>query len=510
MVFMSNLRRGALAISAIAATAALAWFGTGLNPAWPLLWFAPLPVLLYSNRADWRSSAVVAFAGWLVGDLNLWVYLRIDIGMPLGPVFIVVVGFALVFAAVVLLYRALLRRGRAWIAVIAFPSAWVSFEYLLNLTWQNGTAANISYTQLGFLPFLQLASITGPWGMSFLLFLFPAALAVGFHLRRARPKVAIRIVGGALGVIVTVLIFGTVRLALPQKSPMVRVGLVVSDAPGYRYMAAPGAPAMRLFQGYAGQVTTLAARGAKVVVLPETVAVVNRATRPAVDALFQSLSDRTRAVVVVGVDYMGAKRIQYNQARIYTPGGLVRTYEKHHLLLPGGARFTPGTQLLSFARPSGLWGVMICKDMDFTQLSRRYGRLGAGLMLAPAADFDVDRAFHGHMAIMRGVESGFAVARSARRGYLTVSDDRGRILGQARSDSAPFATVLVNVPVAHNATVFLALGDWFAWVALVILAFALTSLLNLPVGGIRRVIASCGSNERAGLRHGEWSGGEQA
>jgi hypothetical protein len=36
--------------------------------------------------------------------------------------------------------------------------------------------------------------------------------------------------------------------------------------------------------------------------------------------------------------------------------------------------------------------------------------------------------------------------------------------------SAPFATLLVDVPAAHSWTVYQLLGDWFAWVAIVLLA----------------------------------------
>jgi apolipoprotein N-acyltransferase len=81
----------------------------------------------------------------------------------------------------------------------------------------------------------------------------------------------------------------------------------------------------------------------------------------------------------------------------------------------------------------------------------------------------VDAALHGHIAIMRGVEDGFSIARAAKLGYLTVSDDRGRILGEQSSSAAPFATLLVSVPAAHNWTVYQALGDWFAWLAMAIL-----------------------------------------
>lgn len=314
--------------------------------------------------------------------------------------------------------------------------------------------------------------------MSLVLFLFSTAIAIAVRGRRHRYRTAIWVLGSSLGVIATVLIFGAFRLALPPGNQTIQVGLIASDAPGNQYMAASGAPAMRLFRSYAGQVSALAARGAKVIVLPEKIAVVVPATQSAMDALFQPLSDRTGAVIVVGVDLAATRQMKYNEARIYTPNKPVRTYVKHHLLSPFEADMTPGIHLASLATPSGLWGVEICKDMDFTQLSRQYGNLGVGLMLVPGLDFDIDRAFHGHMAIMRGVESGFSIAHSARRGFLTVSDDRGRILGQARSDSAPFATVLVNVPVAHNATIYQALGDWFAWIALALLLLALASVFG--------------------------------
>jgi apolipoprotein N-acyltransferase len=83
------------------------------------------------------------------------------------------------------------------------------------------------------------------------------------------------------------------------------------------------------------------------------------------------------------------------------------------------------------------------------------------------------------MAVMRGVESGFAVVRSAKNGYLTVSDDRGRILAETTSNSAPFAALLADVPAAHDQTLYLLAGDWFAWVALLLLAFAVVRCVRL-------------------------------
>ena len=100
-------------------------------------------------------------------------------------------------------------------------------------------------------------------------------------------------------------------------------------------------------------------------------------------------------------------------------------------------------------------------------------------MLVPGWDFRVDRWWHGHIAVMRGVEDGFSVVRAARDGNLTVSDNRGRILAEIRSDSAPYASLVAEVPTAHDPTLYALLGDWFAWFALALLAVSLLRLSRI-------------------------------
>jgi apolipoprotein N-acyltransferase len=109
----------------------------------------------------------------------------------------------------------------------------------------------------------------------------------------------------------------------------------------------------------------------------------------------------------------------------YAPHTTVASYDKEHMLPPFESQLTPGTEKLSRKWEKTTLGVAICKDLDFTSISRGYGQMGVGLMLVPAWDFNLDRIWHGHMAIMRGVEGGFSMARAARDGYLTLSDDRG-------------------------------------------------------------------------------------
>lgn len=478
MAFATDRERPLAALAALVSTAVLVWFGNGLDPLWPLLWFAPLPVLIFALRSSWPSAALVAALSWLGGCLNLWHYLR-----ALQTPFSVWLGIfsmsALVFAAAVLLFRALAIRGALWSALLAFPATWVSFEYARNLATPHGTAGSIAYSQLDFLPLLQLASITGPWGISFLLFAFPAALAIGMHPRRSESKQARRVVAGCAGLIVLVLSFGAIRLALPPPRQRVMVGLMASDQPTSVPVPDEGAPTTQLFREYARRAEGLASRGARVIVLPEKVGVVVDPDVEGADGLFERLADKTGSTVVVGEIYV-SRQVKYNQARIYAPGVSVLTYDKHHMLLPFESNLKPGAALTFVPRQSETWGVAICKDMDFTTLSRKYGQAGVGLMLVPAWDFRLDRSWHGHIAVMRGVEDGFSVVRAARDGNLTVSDNRGRILAETRSDVAPLATLIAVVPVLHNATPYLLLGDWFAWFAIVTLPFAFFQLYRLP------------------------------
>jgi apolipoprotein N-acyltransferase len=476
MAFGVNYRRTVEAVAAILTTAVLLYFGNGLNPWWLLMWFAPVPVLLYALRTNWRAGGAVAVAAMLLGNLNIWSYFTKTLGMPWSGWAGIVAVESVVFAAGVLLFRALVLRGAVCSGTVALPAAWVANEYVRNFVTPHGTAGSLAYSQLQFLPFLQLASITGPWGMTFVLLLFPAAMAIALHLKGSAPKRAAQVVGVAGAVVAAVLIFGAVRLAMPE-GQTVKVGLIASDEKANAMVTDPGTATERLFRDYAREAKGLAAKGARAIVMPEKLGVTLQGKAAETDAVMQMVADETGATLVAGVVHVDGP-VKYNGARVYVPHSAVQRYDKQHMLPPFESNLKPGTTLTVLPRGQQKWGVVICKDMDFASPARLYGEAGAGLMLVPAWDFVVDRSWHGHIAVMRGVEDGFSIARAAKNGFLTVSDDRGRIVGEAMSSSAPFATLLVAVPAAHRGTIYQMLGDWFAWAAIGLLAFVVIRIVR--------------------------------
>ncbi len=126
-------------------------------------------------------------------------------------------------------------------------------------------------------------------------------------------------------------------------------------------------------------------------------------------------------------------------------------------------------------------GLAICKDMDFHDIGQAYAARNAQLLLVPAWDFSIDGWLHSRMAIMRGVENGFAIARAARSGRLTLSDDRGRVLAEASSEKHD-AELVGDLPLRETQTLYSRWGDWFAWLDLA----ALIVLLGLALRRSRR------------------------
>ena len=98
-------------------------------------------------------------------------------------------------------------------------------------------------------------------------------------------------------------------------------------------------------------------------------------------------------------------------------------------------------------------------------------------MMVPAWDFGHDRYLHSRMAVVRGVENGFAVARSASQGLMTLSDAKGRIVSEKRSMNEPSALV-DYLPAGLGNTVYSLIGDVFAQTATALWLVLLLLLLG--------------------------------
>ena len=132
----------------------------------------------------------------------------------------------------------------------------------------HSTWGNLAYTQMNCLPVIQIACVTGIWGISFVVFLFAgtiAALLSGAGLAWQRRALAITV-----GFIICgVFVFGKWRLE-SNPSQSVAVTLIARDVPMSVYLGSED-QALELLREYAGEVRRVTPAGTQAVVLPEKI-----------------------------------------------------------------------------------------------------------------------------------------------------------------------------------------------------------------------------------------------
>jgi apolipoprotein N-acyltransferase len=170
----------------------------------------------------------------------------------------------------------------------------------------HGTFGCLAYSQTDVLPVVQLASVTGMWGISFIVSLVPAALAVMWRGLRT-PRVVWVGLGLATLPLALTLALGTARLSAPSPGHEVRIGLAASDPSAVHFAAQDPDEALPVIRAYADRAAALADRGAGVVVLPEKFVGITPAY--ADRAILAAVARERHLTIVAGFNSIGTPKL---------------------------------------------------------------------------------------------------------------------------------------------------------------------------------------------------------
>ena len=204
----------------------------------------------------------------------------------------------------------------------------------------------------------------------------------------------------------------------------------------------------------------------QLVVLPENISRIDRSQQELAQAKLAAAAQTVGATLVGGFA-ASVDGAPHNVAWAFSPGAAApATYEKRHLVpVLESSVFKPGPGPVVL--PNGT-GLEICLDMDFQRMLRHDERTTRPKLLAvPAWDFGADGWFHARDAVLRSVENGVPMARSARDGLLTLNDRFGRVVAETPT-VAGFTTLVGELPLAGRggATLYDRVGDLFGWLCL--------------------------------------------
>jgi apolipoprotein N-acyltransferase len=383
--------------------------------------------------------------------------------------------------------RLLARRLPAFAGSLVFPCTLVVTQFIY-AHGPHGSWGTIAYSQAGNLPLLQLLSVTGLWGIDFLIGWFASSVNQALESPRSfRPLAALT------ALLLTVLLAGGARLAFfSPSSATVRVASLspAKDGP-------PSDPSLldrivhqqatenERAQFRAASATTSdnllvrseqqAAAGAKILLWSETAVYLLAEDEPA-------LLTKARALAAKDHIYLGLA------LGTWTPGAPHPLENKLVLLDPSGtvawqflkARPTPGPEAAN-ARPSDgrlrqldtpygrLMGA-ICFDTDFPPIMAQAGGAHADIVLSPASDWVAIDPRHTEIASFRAIEQGFNLLRQTNNGLSAAYDYQGHQLAQMDEFHATQLTLVAQLPIRGVRTLYARFGDWLAWLSIAALA----------------------------------------
>lgn len=471
---------------------------------WTLLaWVALIPLFVtvrrYGARSAFGAGLLYGFAyfggvaPWLVGAVQAYFTTSWLMGLAFffatGVLYIATyVGLACVGA------RPLLLDGR-WSALVGVPALWVAHELaqtrvLTGLPW-----GLLSMSQWSVPALVQIADVTGAYGVTFLIALVNVALflaardfrVLGSHRALAPLAVALAVVG-------SVGLYGRTRLATigaeADAAPPHTVALVQGNAPLVTtWQRAASDRALFLY----GDLTRRAlAERPDLVVWPEYALPLYPEGDPRILPQLTTLAAKTGAGIVFGAPRIlgDAGREHYRNAAYHlAPDGALAAYDKRHLVpfaeyqpmtlgpavaAAGERTFSAGGAATPFATASGRLGMLICYEVIYPGLVNDLVRAGAEVLVNVSNDGWLDLAGLGaaeqHLAIaaFRAIETRRYLARAASTGISGFIDPTGRPFALLASRTRAITTGAV-VP-RDDLTLYVRCGDAFAFTC-VALAF---------------------------------------
>ncbi len=457
---------------------------------WLVAWVVLVPLLRVANRDDRArtTAATVAYAvtlalaeiaRWLVPALPRYFAIEPRIAGVAGTAGIALLGIAHGLLLAALLVRR--RRVRPALGVVWCAACWSAWEALRTALAPYFPACILGVSQVGALPVLQLASLTGIAGVTGLVAGVNAAIA-GVGSRSGSRAHRLASVATAAGVAVGVAAWGAARV---DRTPVagdgaIRVLLVdgaatsAAESTLERYVAASHAPA--------GDVPTL-------VVWPESALTIDPGMDPKTWRSLRAFVDGLGTTLVTGGvgSALGAdgEIVHFNSVHVIRPAHGMRSYHKR-LLVPfaeswpqafgappaGIEPVLAGTELGVFGDGAERFGTVICFEVADPATLRSLARAGARFVVSVNNDvWWAGAAPHLVWAVVRAVEAGLPVVRATNRGTSAVIDSAGRVLAVARSDDRPITLASALPPPTD--TIYVRTGEVFVPACLLVVVAGL-------------------------------------
>lgn len=357
-----------------------------------------------------------------------------------------------------------------YLSTLVFPSAWVTMEFILSFTFA-GSWFSLAYTQYGNLPLMQLAAITGIWGIGFLITWFASVVNWAWEQEFSLPKTW-KGISLYPAILVLILLFGGAYLAfLPADSDTVRAAAVTRSF-DMDIEAEKCKGEVSCLQGlfnrslneFLQDSKQAANAGAKIIVWQENGLAVYQEDEKSFIEQGREFAIQEQVYLLMAMYVLSEDRsVDENKAVLIDPSGNTSEYLKNHLTQGDNHILGDGKVLIQDS-PYGKLASIICFDADYPDFVRQAGKSNVDLMLIPSHDWESITPIHTRMASFRAIENGYSMIRADYHGISTAVDYHGNILSQMNDFTTEERVMLADLPAEGIKTIYSQIGDLFAWV----------------------------------------------
>jgi apolipoprotein N-acyltransferase len=477
-------------------------------------WVALIPLLIFLYDKDKKTAFV---AGFLFGVVyffgtTYWIYYSINKygSMPLVPSLLIVLLLSLYLslypALFSVLYSSYIKKSALPVMFVA-PVFWTVLEFLRSYAFTGFPWSSLGYSQYKFLIFIQISDVVGVYGISFLLVAFNGAVA-DFLLRKQRkkerPLYSLVPTVSSLVILtvffITTFSYGLYKLSQERDDSAVKAAIVQGNIeqdkkwePLYQ---------KEVIETYKELSVAASKFKPDIIVWPETAVpfyfgkdrvLTELLTdfQKGLDSylLFGSVLQKERKVDTQKKDSPAKTEIRHTNSAVLLDknGNISYIYDKIHLvpfgeyvplrnllffiekLAFGIGDYMPGEDYIKAVTPFGSFGTLICYEIIFPGLVRKFFIRDGGFIVTITNDAWFGKTHgpyqHFSMAVFRAIENRKPVIRAANTGISGFIDSSGRILNTTALFKKTFLVKEIKTDITR--TFYTKYGDIFSYLCIV-------------------------------------------
>jgi apolipoprotein N-acyltransferase len=481
----------------------------------PLAWIALVPFLLslYNKspkEAFW--SGIVLGVPYFFGT-QYWIYHSINHygGVPflasIAIVFMLCLYLSLYTGVFALLFSLNFKSSRFPIPFFA-PSLWVALEFLRSYVFTGFPWSSIGYSQYKFLSIIQIADITGIYGVSFLIVAVNDAVAELLLIKRRIREMPLFPLSSSVIWISFLLLFvsasfiyGQWRISQERPGTVIKASVIQGNIEQDRKWDPEYQDAV--MDDYSNLSLQAIPSSPALIVWPETSVPFFFGTDKEHTEKLTLLQNQLGAYLLFGSvlvkEQSKERKLLSNSALLLDKtGNVTYAYDKIHLvpfgeyvplqkflffvdkLVVGIEDYIQGDRYEIAETPFGGFATVICYEVIFPGLVRKFYLKGGNFIVNITNDAWFGRTTgpyqHFSMAVYRAVENRKPLIRAANTGISGFIDSNGRILAKTPLFQKTFLTT--ELKTDSTKSFYTKYGDLFSYFCIVSTVLFLANILS--------------------------------